>query len=105
MKTQEYTKLSNIRQVFWIGAVAVGARASQNTLLRHIPVTLGLRHPWLRTALGGRCPHRSLDSSPLFRAPCVMSVLLRFVDKTPYITPAATPPPLTDPETHPALPA
>src|SRR5690554_1800383 len=30
--------------------------AFQNTLLRHIHVTLGLRHPWLRTVLEGHPP-------------------------------------------------
>ena len=28
--------------------------AFQNTLLRHVHVTLGLRHPWLRTVLESR---------------------------------------------------
>src|SRR5690606_35666250 len=49
----------------WLGASCLlfGSRArvrgppSQKTLLRHVRVALGLRHPWLRTFLGGRSPN------------------------------------------------
>src|SRR5690606_36249487 len=95
--------LSNIRQVFWIGAVAVGARASQNTLLRHIPVTLGLRHPWLRTVLGGRSTN-AYPTAELYSALSIKRKYAHFVDKMNEITPVTAPLPPTAHVSGPRLP-
>src|SRR5690554_3869687 len=56
MKWREFTKLSNICSFFWLWSDRGGRKPSQNTLLRPIHGALGLRHPWLRTVLGGLSP-------------------------------------------------
>src|SRR5690554_7093399 len=45
--TEIYTLSLHDALPIWL----VWGEAFQNTLLRHIHVTLGLRHPWLRTVL------------------------------------------------------
>nr|BBJ04854.1 hypothetical protein YBY_27030 [Marinobacter nauticus] len=45
----------------WGAGTGVGW-AFQNTLLRHVRVTLELRHPWLRTVLEGPTHTRALTS-------------------------------------------